>query len=1111
MKSMRNRWRWSLRLALLLAPALPQWAVVAAAPDRSGEEFFEEEVRPLLAERCVRCHGDGASKAGLKLTSRASLLAGGESGPAAVAGQPDESLLIEAVGYQGLPQMPPKGKLSEGEIATLTRWVAMGLPWPDARPEAPTGAVAAPPRPITEEQRRFWSFRPVEAVEPPAVKDTAWPRSRIDHFILSALEARGLAPAPPADRRTLIRRATFDLTGLPPTPDEVEAFLEDGTPDAFARVVDRLLASPHYGERWARHWLDVVRYADSSDARAIGSVMDITEAWRYRDWVVDAFNRDLPYDQFVRDQVAGDLQPPDAPDEAHAAGIIATGLLAIGNWGGGDADKEKLLTDIADDQVDVVGRAFLGLTIACARCHDHKFDPIPTADYYGLAGIFFSTHILPDVGPKTNGPPMLKIPLISRAQREASEQYAARLGEREQALKAATEEQYRSLARALRPQTARYMVAAWDYRNRPPDQADLSPGDFAAPRGLHAFALRQWIDFLGLADYTPMTLPVRDVLGAQGVHAWKGPNDTPSLTANTTPREIRLLTFRLPPRSISVHPGPANGVVVGWRSPIAGMVRITGRLTDADPAGGDGVAWILDHRSAAGLRELASGDVPNGGSQALDRGKDGDGLSSVEVQPGDWLQLLVLPKSSHTCDTTTLELVISDGAGTSTWDLARDVLDDPLDGNPHADRLGHAAVWRFDDMGQTTRATPPAAGSPLAEWGRAIAVGPARDAIERAAERFQATFTLEDPRSPFWIRSPADESALPPEARRTLAELRNERDALKAHPPPPVAYAVGAQEGGVPGSPQAGVHDVRVHLRGRYDRLGAPVPRHFPTVLAGEDQAPIAAGSGRRELGQWLTRPDHPLTARVMVNRIWQHHFGEGIVRTPGNFGRLGERPTHPELLDDLARLFVAGGWSIKRMHRAILLSATYRQSGATSAESLRQDPENRLFGRMGRRRLEAEAIRDSLLAVAGRLDPTRGGPAYRDFATPRRTLYLMAVRSDRSGFGPLFDAADPTAMVDRRTASTVAPQALFLLNHPFVLDGARSLARRLLGEIRGDDPARIRRAYERLYARPPTDEEVEIGLTTLAGARQAGESTEAAWEAYCQVLLCANEFLYVD
>ncbi len=528
------------------------------------------------------------------------------------------------------------------------------------------------------------------------MRDTTWARSDLDRFILAALEAKGLRPAKPADKRTLLRRATFDLTGLPPTPEEVHAFLRDDAPDAFARVVDRLLASPAYGERWGRHWLDLVRYTDSFDARGLGGEMDCADAWRYRDWVVRAFNRDLPYDQFLTLQIAGDLVP--SPEGLNADGIIATGLLALGNWGGGDADKEKLLTDIADDQVDVVSRTFLGLTMACARCHDHKFDPISTADYYGLAGIFFSTHILPNVGPKTNGPPMLRIPLLPPAQLEA---------------------------------------------------------------------------------------------------------------------------------------------------------------------------------------------------------------------------------------------------------------------------------------------------------------------------------------------------------------LRKQK------PVPPIPYANGAQEGGVPGSPHAGTHDVRIHIRGRYDRLGELVPRRFPEILAGRQQKPIANGSGRLDLAHWLTRPDHPLTARVMVNRIWQHHFGEGLVRTPSNFGKLGRPPTHPELLDFLASDFVRSDWSIKHMHRLLLLSATYQQASDSEPDTFKSDPDNLLLGRMNRRRLEAEALRDSVLAVSGRLDRTAGGPAVRDFAAPRRTLYLTTIRSDRSGFGPLFDTADPTAPVEKRTISTVAPQALFLLNHPFMLaadaGAGEANPRRRQGRIRTD------------------------------------------------------------
>jgi hypothetical protein len=1077
-----------LSLALVAAPARSN------GPGPSADEFFERDVRPILVERCGECHGDLARpKGGLRLTSRAELLRGGESGPAAVPGKPEESLLVEAIRYLDEPRMPPKQKLPEREVETLTRWVALGLPWPESR-VAPSTATPTPTPStwrITDEQRRFWSFQPVRDTPPPEVRDSAWPRSAIDRYLLAALEARGLKPAPQASKRTLIRRATFDLTGLPPTPEEVDAFLADDSSDAFARLVDRLLASPHYGERWGRHWLDLVRYADSFDARGVGSEGDIANAWRYRDWVVEAFNRDLPYDQFILQQIAGDLLPAEA--SASREGIIATGLLAIGNWGGGDADKEKLLTDIADDQVDVVSRAFLGLTVACARCHDHKFDPISQKDYYGLAGIFFSTHILPNVGPKTNGPPMLHIPLESAAERSRREEHARRVADLEGRIKRTLDTERQKLASELVPQTASYVAAALDYAaelNRP------ALAEFAAARGLHPFALQQWSDTLGLSGEFPfLTKALRDISGRPGIHAWKGDPDCPSLTVNATDQEAAITTLKLPPRSVAVHPGPSNGVVVGWKSPIAGKVRITGRVVDADPVGGDGIAWAIDHRRNF-TRELASGAFPNGGSQAI----AGPTLASVAVEPGDLVQLLVLPKNGHTCDTTVVELTILPWDGSAAWDLTRDLVADALQGNPHADRLGHADVWRFEDMADRPRPR---------DLGVDLASPLTRDpqALDALVRKLRERPELTGPVSPFLIRKEADESALAAPARASLAALRSELAALKGNPPPAPTFAEGAQDGGVPGSPHAGVHDVRVHIRGSYSRLGDLVPRHFPVILAGESQPTINSGSGRLELARWLTRPDHVLTARVMVNRIWQYHFGAGIVRTPSNFGKLGEHPSHPELLDHLARRFVAEGWSIKRLHREIMLSSAYHQASEADPETRKADPDNRLFGRMNRRRLEAEAIRDSLLAVSGRLNRTRGGLATRDFNNPRRTLYLMTIRSDRSSFGPLFDAADSTAMVDRRIVSTVAPQALFLLNNAFVLNQAEALAKRVRDEPLADDPARIDWLYTLLYGRPPDDEERRISRDLLS----RGGAPEAAWTAYCQVLLCANEFIYVD
>jgi hypothetical protein len=1097
-------------LALSAAPATAQ------APSPTDAEFFEKHIRPLLVERCLECHGGSKKiRGGLRLTARADLMRGGDSGPAAVAGKPDASLLIQAVRYRDELRMPPKAKLTDHEIAALTRWVKMGLPWPDAK--ATVGATKDKFH-ITDEQRRFWAFQPVKAVRAPVCKDTRWPRSDLDRFILAGLETKGLRPAPQTDKRTLIRRATFDLTGLPPTPEEIDAFLKDKAPEAFAKVVDRLLSSPHYGERWGRHWLDVVRYADSFDARLLGgdNPLDMVAAWRYRDWVVNAFNRDMPYDRFIMNQIAGDLLPAPTAGALNKDGIIATGVLAIGNWGGGDADKEKMHTDIIDDQLDVVSRAFMGLTVTCARCHDHKFDPISQEDYYGLAGIFFSSHILPTVGLRTNGPDMLRIPLDSAADLARRAEHKKRIAALETRLKFVRAEQARDVAHLLLPQTADYVLAAWDHRNPPAGQPRLTLEKFAASRKLHAYALRRWGDYLGLGEYPLLKRTVRDLGGKPGVHGWLAQPEPPSLVVNTTAKPVQILTFRLPPHSVAVHPGPDRGVAVSWKSPIRGTVRVRGGVSDADPVAGDGIAWVLDQRTPGGARQLASGYIPNGGSQRFSQGEGADALTAVKVNVGDRIDLLVLPRENYSCDTTVVELIISAADGSTFWDLERDLRDDPLRSNPHPDRQGHADVWHFCDMGESRRGPQPASAGQAA-WERAVAGVLAgrlpRTALETAAREFARTFTLADVRSPFWPPAGQEASALPPAARAAAAKLSAELDALRKNPPAPPAFAHGAQEGGIPKTMYAGFHDVRVHARGSYLRLGNVVPRRFPHILAGAKQPPITKGSGRLELAKWLSSPEHPLTARVMVNRLWQHHFGEGIVRTPSNFGKLGERPTHPELLDWLARQFVESGWSIKHMHRLIMLSATYQQgcepavnpqSAIRNPQSV--DPDNRLWGRMNRRRLEAEEIRDNLLAVAGRLDRTAGGPATRDFGSPRRSLYQMTVRSDRAGFGPLFDTPDSTQPVEKRIASTVAPQALFLLNHPFVLQQTQALAKRLVASAK-DDRTRIRQAYELLYGRSPLAAEERIGLDFLA---RAG-SGQGGWEEYCQVLLCANEFIYVD
>ncbi len=751
--------------------------------------------------------------------------------------------------------------------------------------------------------------------------------------------------------------------------------------------------------------------------------------------------------------------------------------------------------------------------------------------------------------PKGAGETPLRVPLESEEDKAKRAAYQKRTMDLDAQLQAERKAQLAANAQRLLPQTAAYVEAAWSYEHRPATLSAQSVEAFAQAQGLEGWALRQWRDHLGLGDYPLMLQTTTDVAGHKGLFQWRGAADCPNLLVNTADVPRTITTLTVPPRSVAVHPGPTNGVVVAWRSPISGTVAITGKVVDADPNCGNGIAWAVDLRGIGGVQELASGEFPNGGKQDFVAGKHAEGLKLVTVKEGDRLDFCVLPNGEYSCDTTVIDATIqevnrSDGKPGRSWNLTHDLLNDPLQsgkGNPHSDSYGNAAVWHFEDMADRQRGGggSPAGNPQLAAWYTAVnQKGVARETVHSASEAYAKSFNLVDEKSPFWIRTPQDESALPTNAKDRIAALSAQLEVLRKNPPPPVRFANGVQEGGVPESPHAGVHDVKVHIRGNYARLGDLVPRHFPVVLAGENQPPITQGSGRLQLAEWLTSPTHPLTARVWVNRVWQNHFGQGIVHTPSNFGKMGEAPTHPELLDWLAWNFehtgdggTEMGWSTKQLHRLILLSATYQQSSEPLPAALKADPDNRWFGRMNRQRLEAEQVRDNMLAVAGRLDTTMGGVAFRDFSTPRRTLYLMIVRSDRSGFGPLFDGADSTACVDRRTVSTVAPQSLYLLNNPFVLEQTRAVAARIVKEIpdgAANDTARIRRAYQLLYGRAPSVEEIAIGTRFLIKARSqsttstvgvtatAPKSMEqttgmTAWERYCQILLCANESMYVD
>ena len=1146
----------------LLATAVP--AGRAADPPGAQSEFFEKQVRPLLVERCGGCHGDVRPKGRLRLTSRGAILGGGDNGPAAVPGKPDESLLIKAVRYHDDPRMPPKGKLADKQIEVLERWVMLGLPWPGEKATPPT--VRADGRfTLTDKQREFWSFRPVRPGPPPAVRDAAWPRTPIDRFILAKLESAGLPPAGPADKRALLRRATFDLIGLPPTPAEVDAFLADNSPEAFARVVDRLLASPLYGERWGRHWLDVVRYADARDLIQLPPESDFREAWRYRDWVVDSFNRDLPYPDFVRAQVAGDLLPSPRPGGVNADGLVATGLLAIADFVPGDVDKNQMIADYVNDQVDVVGRAFLGLSVACARCHDHKFDPISTEDYYALAGIFFSTRIVP--GPVAGNTPLVRVPLLSPAEiahRRAQDAAATRRrAELEQLLPGAADRAYREhLAGLLTGQSARYLVAACELRE-PAGGKKPAPADVARRNGLHEGILAEWVAFLDrveknpAADYPPAVraLAAGNLTGTDLAKAAAAFQE--SLAARTKrdaaePEKgaldrAALLHFRADDPRLATDPAgrvtlwPNRAGVPGDATPSAprpGPLKAATKIGDhakpvlrfdgqsllearrpVPPVGTLFVVYRTAPEAAGGERVVGWEDA-DVGRHGLGLMPDRDGSLHAILRnngrSGDVLDRTPSKGFESVCLTwgpggTSMR---RNGVGTVGSTEIQGLSSDP---NITALRIGGPGSGgspRFrGDIAELrvysrplTEAERKQVEAELREtWYRPD--DPKKPARDPLAELYAEVLS---PRGPFWPAEAERSRRLPPEVQGRLRAMRAELDGLRARRPTEIPQAVVAQDGGPKGTRHEGFRDAQVFIRGDHKRPGKTVPRGFPKVLTGEKAEPITTGSGRLQLADWLARPDNPLPARVMVNRIWQHHFGEGLVRTPNDFGERGERPTHPELLDHLAARFVESGWSVKAMHRLIMLSAAYQQSSRPSAAGLARDPDNRLFGRMNRQRLEAEAIRDGLLAVAGQLDGSRGGPPFTDLAVPRRTLYLTAARTgaNTSDFGRLFDRADPSLIVARRGQSVVAPQALFFLNDPFVTGVAKSLADRIRGQGRASADERIRRLYALVLGRPPTPGEVDLGAELLARAAAGGPDP---WERYCLLVLCTNEFLYVD
>lgn len=852
-----------MRLALLLCAA-----PLLAAPDTAAEQF-EMKVRPILANRCYGCHST-APLGGLAVNSRNGLLKGGKTGPAVIPGKPEESLLIQAVTHANEKMKMPlgAGRMPDAEIAVLTEWIKAGAYWPEAKAAATPGKGKYV---ITAEQRKFWAFQPVRN-----------PGGSIDSHVAEQLRAKGLAANKPAAKRDLIRRAYIDLTGLPPTFAEVQAFERDASPGAFAKVVDTLLASPHYGERWARYWLDVARYSDDR----MDSDVDLPypNSFRYRNWVIEAFNKDMPYDLFVKAQIAGDQL-----DKKELA-------IGLGFYG--------LSPELTDDRVDVTTRGFMALTGACAQCHDHKFDPIPTKDYYALQGVFSSTK-------------RAEFELAPAEQVKAYKAQEKKVNDVKKRIEIFLKVQAEELAEMLASESPRYIRAA---RN---------PG--VGADGLDPEVLARWVKYL-------KTGPIDN----KYLQGWEK-------------ESFDLATFRQ-----------------------------------------EALAVLLERKK----------------------------VDEKNLQAGAKGTTAALPPERYF--------------------LWRDLFFNDFYGKEFKQEED-GVLWFGPNRGY-----------------------------------YSSDGTIERFLTGRW--------------KGYLSDMRAELKDLQSALPPQYAFAHAIKDNPTP-------INEKIAINGVPENQGEEAPRAFLSILSPGEPKPFTKGSGRLELAEAIASPDNPLTARVMVNRIWQHHFGEGLVRTVSNFGRMGEMPSHPALLDYLASSFVANGWSMKKLHREILLSETYQRSADQNEKNFAADPDNRLLWRANRQRLDVEAMRDTLLAVSGELDggPTAAKPLPLDQAENRkRSIYGFISRRKLDGTLALFDFPNPNLSAEKRIVTATPLQQLYFLNGEFLAARAEALSKRLTGT----PEARIKQAYRTVFGREATAEELKLGREFVA----SGE-----WRAYAQVLLSANELLFVN
>jgi hypothetical protein len=943
-------------VVVILAFSCLATAFSAGAEDAAeGSAFFEKKIRPVLVNNCYECHSAKAKKlkADLYLDRKAGWVQGGENGPVIVPGKPTESLLLTAIRYKDNDlRMPPNKKLPKHVLADFEKWIAMGAPDPRDAPMEVVAETSGPQAKSLEEGRKFWAFRPLVSPQSPTVTDDAWADDELDRYVLSKIEERDLKPAPPANKATLLRRAYFDLTGLPPGIEQIEAFLADDSPDAYAKVVDDLLASPRFGERWGRHWLDVARYADTTGG---GRNNPFPNAPYYREYVIESYNEDKLFDQFAKEQIAGDLLH-SSTDEEYNENLTGTGFLALGPHNYELQDKALLRMEVVDEQISAVGRAFLGMTMGCVRCHDHPFDPIPIEEYYSLAGIFRGTNSL--------------VPGNVAGFRE----------------------------RTLRDQHA---VAR---KKHSADQKKLEGELKKAEAKLKALG--------GNTDFAKA--------GQQ-----------------------------------SLDPSKLEGVVVDDAD-----AKLVGKwVPSTHTKGYVGKGYIHDSHGSLKQKGMSSVTFP-----------------ARIPAPGKYeIQLSYTPGSNRE-KKTPVTIMHADGEQKVYVNQAKQP--------PILGAFVSLGTFRFEkgtrDVIQITT-----------EDTTKVVIA---DSIRLLPENAVAVAVVGDEKKQELTKARK-------QMEKRVADLRKKVQDHKKTAPPAAGKVMSVLE-----HKEAG--DWRIHRRGEIRNLGPYVKRGFLAVATPAELSPTPkipkGSSGRLELANWVASSRNPLTSRVYANRVWRHLFGRGIVATPDNFGEMGRRPTHPELLDHLATSFMENGWSTKKLIRKVMLSKTYRMSSQATPRAIEGDPENDLFSRQNRRRLEVEAIRDAMLVASGRLVSSGEG------INKKRSMFEKLDRNKIPEMFNVFDYPNPGLVSGNRNASTVPTQALFMMNSGFVLNEAKAAAVKIL-EVKGlDDQQRLVFAYKTTLGRIPSDGEKSLALAYL---KKHGGSTnqQDAWAGVLHGLFACLDFRYLN